>query len=300
MASPPDPELMMARIPTYAWRAAVMGPAYALATALTLGLLATIGVGDGFAPGDPDPASALARLAVAGAIAGTVLGVISARLALDRTRRWLVLAGTATGLASLPLVQATALVPGITWSELAVMNAGVAVGLAVLAFLAVLLFPPVGRPLPGWQTIGSVLRRRPSGTWAWRIGVAVLAIVAVDAAIALLQGAPVPVLIHLPVAFFEMRLPGTAVLVTVELARALAVAMLAWLLVAALRGSGTRPGPWLAALLVAMAWVPLIEARPGAWTLRLIEGALVGLAALVHAWILAKLLDPAARSGLVP
>lgn len=290
----------MARIPTYAWRAAVMGPAYALATALTVGLLATVGIGDGFAPGDPDPASALARLAVAGAIAGTVLGAISARLAMDRTHRWLLFTGISAGLLASPLVQAALLVPGLTWGEVAVTLAGTVVGVAVVASLASLLFPPVGRPLPAWQAIGSVVRRRPACAWAWRLGVSAVAIVAVDAAIALLHGASVPVLIHLPVAFFETSLPEPAVLAAMELARALAVALLAWPLVAALRGSGARPGPWLAAFLVVMAWVPLLEAYLGAWRFRLLRGALLGLAALVHAWILVKLLDPAARLGRLP
>ncbi len=291
---------MMARIPTYAWRAAVMGPAYALATALTVGLLATVGIGDGFVPGDPDPAAALARLAVTGAIAGTVLGVISARLAMDRTHRWLVLAGTATGLSASPLLRVTALAPALTWGEMAVRLAGLGAGYAVVAFLAVLLFPPVGRALPAWQAIGSVLRRRSPGAWAWRLGVATVAIVTVDAAVVLLQGGRVPILPALKAVISETSLTQPAVLAAGELVQALAVALLVWPLVAALRGSGARPGPWIAAFLVAMAWAPLIEAHPDAWRFRLLRGALLGLAALVHAWILAKLLDPAARPGVLP
>lgn len=289
----------MARIPTYAWRAAILGPAYALASALAVGLLAVVGIGDGFAPGHPDPAAVLAHLAVAGAIAGTALGLVSMRLALDRTHRWALLAILPIGVATLGLIEAVFLVPGLTGGGLIASLAGPVVGAVVLAGLAALLYGPVGRPLPGWQPMATVLQRRSGGAWLWRVGLAGLAYVPIHLAVGVLVGPGV--LPYLVLAGAGLSVPGLEVILPLEVARGLGVALLAWPLVAALRGSGTRAFGWTALVLVVLAgWVPLVEATGRSLTLRVVHGLVLTAASVVHAWVIVKLVDPDARPGLLP
>ncbi len=290
---------MMARIPTYAWRAAILGPSYALASALAPALLAVLGLGDGFSSGQDDPAATLARLAVAGALAGTALGLISQRLALDRRRRWLLLAGLVAGVTVLNLVEGLFFAPGFATGDLALGLVGPVTGAAVLAGFVVLLYGPVGRPLSGWQAASLTMERRSGGAWAWRLAVAGLAYVVIYLVFGALVG-PI-VLPYYALAGSGLAIPGFDVIIPLELARGLGFSLLAWPLIAALRGSGARPLGWTALTLIVLAgWLPMIQVGGLPPTLRIIHALELTADGLAHAWVLVKLLDPDARPGWLP
>lgn len=282
----------MDRIPTYAWRAALLGPVYAFSTASTAALVGVAGLGQGFVPGSPDPSAALAHLVVAGAIVGTALGLVSSHLALGGWRRWLLLTGLAGTLVLSSWVQAAVLSEGLTAGGIPGLVAGPLIGLGVTAVLAVLMFPPGGRVRPAWQLIGQAASRRGPGGWAWRIGLLALAYPAVNGVAGLILWG-LPVLPYLDAAFYATRLPAPGLLASVEIARGLVLALVAWPVVLGLRASGRRPWGWLALLLVTVAGLlPWLQPGPTPWLARIAPMLAVVAASLVHAWILAKLLDP--------
>jgi hypothetical protein len=241
----------------------------------------------------PKPFQSLLSSLVAGVLMGLTLGPLSCRLNLPLVGRaclWLVLVLILNGVINMVEALFFTTIPR---AQLASSLAILAFGQIAVAVLLTLLFRPQ-QTGPGLiARLRETLAQRTAVSWAWRFGLASLSYLPIYYTFGMIVAPFVLPYYDNPDLGLNLTVPGTGVILPLEIGRGVLYALTLFPLIAVLRGSFWSRALWIGLTLAVLgSWVPMIQAIQWIPALRLAHGLEITADAFVQAFVLTWLLSP--------